>query len=145
METVKLRILTAKSIIDFEKYKGWTVQKLLDNKRHAFLEYVYFNYEKISFTEDVLSQLKFTERINKPGIDKELYGEIKNRRFLLSRYNSSISIEKLNKIITAKKLSGQDLSYFTSLKRELIEQKKNMRMPDLRFSKSSLQCKNHGH
>lgn len=144
MENVKLRTMTAKSKFDDGKYHGWTVQTLLDLKYFGYLKWVYFNMEKVSFNEDVLIQLGLTEaqRIAKPGVDKDLYKETLS-------YKYTESIESLRKRIKARIINGQpntayDLSKLKALEQNSKAKKINL-ASDIRYSKRSLQSRNHGH
>ncbi len=71
---ITLRKLTFKSKIGFGKYENRTVQNLIDNRKHSKLIAMYYNYEKISFVDEVLKELRITEeyQINKPGVDKDM-------------------------------------------------------------------------
>ena len=70
-----LRTLTRKSKLGFGKWKDYTVQELLDLKKHVVLISPYYKLTSINYIEDVLIELKITEayRINKPSSDKDEY------------------------------------------------------------------------
>lgn len=70
-----LRILTRKSTLKFGKYKDYTVQKLLDLRRHTELISPYFKLTSINYTQDILDELKIKGdwAIEKPGARKDMY------------------------------------------------------------------------
>lgn len=140
---LRLRILTEKSVFDFGKYHGWTVQKLLDLRYKSFLKWAYFNLEKISFSESVLSQLGFSERIEKPGIDKELYKKI---HFVDNpQQDTTQSIESIRNKIKYKKLNGKTVTLWEMQQlRAMKQNKRKQSFLDLRQTKGAMQAKNHG-
>jgi len=112
---VLLRKLTKKSILGDEagKYRGWTVDKLLNNDAKK-LYYIYTHFEKISFVDEVLDELEEkgfpVKRITKPGIDKEQYNEYRNKG--TEKYLTTIrskTVEELVKLIGARKLNNQKI------------------------------------
>lgn len=70
-----LRTLTRKSKLGFGKYKDLTVQKILDMKMPLVLISPYYKLTSINFTDDILNELKITEkyRIEKPSKNKDAY------------------------------------------------------------------------
>ncbi len=73
-----LRTLTEKSTLKFGKYADFPIWKLLESgSGRSYLSWVYYNSSNISFIDDVLLKLNIrqNERINKPGINKELDNE----------------------------------------------------------------------
>ncbi len=147
MESIKLRTMTAKSVFADGKYRGWTVQKLLDLKYLSYLEFLYFNMEKVSFTEDVLAQLRFKERIQKPGIDKEIYKAFKKDKINVFQIGENESYEKIHNRVKAKFANGMIPTSVDLGKLKTMKAKRNdlNAKKDLTFSKGSLQSKNHGH
>ena len=110
-----LRTLTRKSKLGFGKWKDYTVQELLDLKKHKVLISPYFKITSINYIEEVLNELKITEkyRIKKPSSNKEMYYPFLNE----NGYNiieTGMGADKLKKQTKA-------------------------------FSKSYLQSKNQGH
>ena len=73
-----LRTLTKKTKLKIRKYYDKTVQDLIEGEQKDYLRWCYFNLEKISFTEDILKEIKIPKKyyINKPGINKELGEEL---------------------------------------------------------------------
>lgn len=110
---VMLRKMTKKSVLGDEggKYAGWTVGKLLDNDPKK-LFYIYTHYEKISFVDEVLDELKEkgypVRHIDKPGTDKDQYRDHSEGGLskLIEKLESK-SIEDLENYIKAKKINRQ--------------------------------------
>lgn len=86
-QAIRLRILTEKSIIGFGKYNLLTIGEILTLGHTNYLRYVYYNFESISFTDDILKKIYviiidekgeiiIDRRINKPGKNLELHLEI---------------------------------------------------------------------
>lgn len=71
--TVLLRTLARKSVLDFGKYEGRSIQQVIDLKNTRMLRWYYYNCSMISFLPDILEELGITEewRIAKPGKDPE--------------------------------------------------------------------------
>ena len=72
---ITLRTLTRKSKLGFGKWKDYTVQELLDLRKHIVLIAPYYKLTSINYIEDILIELKITEdyRIEKPSANKEKY------------------------------------------------------------------------
>lgn len=70
---ILLRTLARKSVLDFGKYEGRSVQQVIDLKNTRMLRWYYYNCSMISFLPDILDELGITEewRIPKPGKDPE--------------------------------------------------------------------------
>lgn len=62
---VLYRKLAHKSMIDFGKYQDYTVSNVL-KVDPAWLAWAYYNYDRISFIDEILDYLQ-VERIPKPG------------------------------------------------------------------------------
>jgi hypothetical protein len=72
---VLLRTMTRKSVFHGGKYDNVAIQELLDAHKNHYLRWVYFNMSNISYTDEILEELKiFKHKIPKPGKDPE-YGE----------------------------------------------------------------------
>jgi len=72
---IYLRKLTKKSIINFSsKFIGYTILDLIEINKSDYLRRIYFNEYKITFIDEILSEIGIFEeyRINKPGINPEL-------------------------------------------------------------------------
>jgi hypothetical protein len=150
-QKVMLRKLALKSILGDESgiYKGWTVEKLLNNAPKK-LYYIYTHYEKISFVDDVLDALKEkgfpVKRINKPGVDKDQYmdyTDTKSSRFLANV--ESKSIEDIERLIKAKGMNKQKIDPRV---KEILKTKKREHAKSYKVGKniekrSVMQAKNH--
>lgn len=140
--TILLRTLARKSVLDFGKHNGWTVQQCLDMKNHRILRWYYYNCSMISFLPDILDEIGIPEdkRIDKPGkapeigeaLDKQK--EIKRAIFrreayesgdteALKKINHDVSIERKRRVGTYCRFKRDDRS---------------------RFSKGRMQSINHG-
>jgi len=104
MDTIRLRTLSWKSFLGFGKYKELSVQQIYDLGHTAYLRYIYYNMEGISFNEEILKAIhvinsKFDNRISKPGIDVELGIKIDHLMFDLrcKKMNPAHVINKNNK------------------------------------------------
>ena len=150
-QKVMLRKLALKSILGDESgiYKGWTVEKLLNNAPKK-LYYIYTHYEKISFVDDVLDALKEkgfpVKRINKPGVDKDQYMDYidtKSSRFLANV--ESKSIEDIEKLIKAKGMNKQKIDPRVKeiLKTKKREHDKSYKVGKNIEKRSVMQAKNH--
>lgn len=128
MDTVRLRTLTEKSVIGFGRYSDSTVGMLISYEKTHYLRWCYFNFESITFTDDILSKIHIPNnfRINKPGKDlikhTELNEHIMNKipAFAKLKKESHLRRVRMASYVSAKK---QDLFY---------------------YSKGNLQRKNHG-
>ena len=89
-----LRTLTKKSKMGFGKHKDCTVQDLLDRRKHIDLIGSYYKLTSINYTEDIFLELKITqdERINKPGVNLEIY------KIILDRYPKRYKNKELEKM-----------------------------------------------
>jgi hypothetical protein len=150
-QKVMLRKLALKSILGDESgiYKGWTVEKLLNNAPKK-LYYIYTHYEKISFVDDVLDALKEkgfpVKRINKPGVDKDQYmdyTDTKSSRFLANV--ESKSIEDIERLIRAKGMNKQKIDPRVKeiLKTKKREHDKSYKVGKNIEKRSVMQAKNH--
>jgi hypothetical protein len=146
METIRLRKLTLKSKWEFtEKYRGWTIEQVM--KFHpSSVWWSYCKLEKITYTDDILNELKEKfqggfQEISKPGIDKS---QIDNY-FEGFTYQSK-SYSELLKIIRYKQMKGEPvpvslMEVFRGKRSEKYNTPKDKRV----YSKMSLQGINHGH
>jgi hypothetical protein len=86
MDVILLRKLAWKSTIWFGKYEGSSIQQIYDLQHTQYLRYIYFNYEGISFIDEILIILgikseKYSYEIKKPGVDKEKGEELTRIKF----------------------------------------------------------------
>ena len=108
-DMLRLRKLTLKSKWDFNnKHQGWTIEQVLKFSPKSIL-WAYLNLQAITFMDDILDELQkkypALERIEKPGIDKEQYEILQNRKNPWEKF----SYQKLLNILTAKKLNNQPI------------------------------------
>jgi len=77
MDTILLRTMTLLSKTDGGKFKGLTIERIIELGETFYLVYIYYGFETINFNEEVLSILKITDelRIPKPGTDKKMLNE----------------------------------------------------------------------
>lgn len=89
-----LRTLTKKSKIGYGKNKDYTVQDLLDRRKHIDLIASYYKLTCINYTEDIFLELKIKEeeRIVKPGVNLDVY------KIVLDRYPKRFKNKELEKM-----------------------------------------------
>jgi len=97
-----LRTLTKKSKLGFGRHKDYTVQNLLDRRKHLDLVAAYYKLTSINFMEEILLELKIQEedRVKKPGVDLIKYN------IVLNKYPKKI----INKAIDKLKLKHKSLT-----------------------------------
>ena len=57
MDVVRFRKLSYKSTLDFGKYKGFTVNDILNLGHTRYLRWVYFNFDMLSFIDEILDKI----------------------------------------------------------------------------------------
>lgn len=126
-DVVLLRTMSLKSILNFGKYSGMSIQQILDLKKTGYLRYLYYNKEGITFVDDILKIIgvignNFDYRIDKPGKNPELCKKIfkEKEKYYDKGINDYIKRNKM-----ARKI---DYDYFDKRK----------------FTKGNLQAWNHG-
>lgn len=99
-ESALLRTLTGKSVLWFGKYNGVKVQQIIDLQNPGYLRWIYYNYNGITFTEDVLKEITITgnRKIKKPGIAPEMNGEVFNENVNGLDFCSQRHISRILKI-----------------------------------------------
>jgi hypothetical protein len=127
-DAILLRTMTLKSKLGFGKYINETVQKIIELHKIDYLRELYYKYEKITFTDEVLRLIgilsdKFDYRIEKPGTNPELYIKI------FKNYSSEYIPKNIKKI---------------DLKLTSLSRMKKFHSNKVRFSKSVMQAKNQG-
>jgi hypothetical protein len=129
MDVVNLRTLSKKSVLGFGKYASATIQQIIDLQHTNYLRWIYYNFEGISFNDEVLKEIYISDsdKINKPGKNSELHEQITKRLY----YN--LSFDKRVKMNSHLKKKSKKRSY--SLSKQF----------DYLSSKKYLQSKNHGH
>ena len=91
--TILLRTLARKSVLDFGKYEGRSVQQVIDLKNIRLLRWYYYNCSMISFHTDILDEIGITEewRIDKPGKDPEKGQQLdKKKDIAIAAYRKSV-------------------------------------------------------
>jgi hypothetical protein len=88
MDVAILRTLAWKSILGFGKYKFLSVQQIFDLGHTAYLRYIYYNVEGISFNTEILTKIhvinnNYDNRIEKPGTNPELCKKMNHIMFNL--------------------------------------------------------------
>lgn len=123
-----LRKLTLKSKLNFGQYNDLSINELINLQKKAYLRWVYFNCDKITFLDEILEEIKIPLefRILKPGKDaikhKELDELIKSKISGLSKHINEKKKKKYNK----------------------VKRKISVTLDKKTFSKDSLRLKNHG-
>ena len=69
MDIVHRRVLTEKSKLGVGKYPNESVEKMLSINPRA-IRWIYYNYEYIDFTPEVLEKAKIFIRLEKPAVNK---------------------------------------------------------------------------
>ena len=142
-DTVLLRTMAYKSVFDFGKHEGRSVQQVLDLGHKRVLRWYYYNCSKISFLPQILEEIGITDewRIAKPGKDPlkgQQLDELKekNHNCFLNRLSevdvkAACKEDKRQKAIQAKRSWAR----FRSFERE---DRKD-------FSKGNMAWRNQGH
>lgn len=128
MSTILLRTLTRKSKLKFGQYANLTVQDLLNIEKFSILRWYYCKYDKISFTEDVLQEIKQNLRIEKPGCNMNFYqrdAEVLNDNWTVEQKCIHLNqIKKIKKSRYNAVSRGQDYSNNRAALRALNQRKK---------------------
>lgn len=126
--TVLLRKLTRKSIIDFGRYNGRSIQNMLDLYEYRYIRWMYFCNSNLTFFDDILDEVNLPEdfRIKKPGVDKEANKRLNELR------GSGIgkNWKKESHLQKGRKIEGK------------IKVANRRRRERVYFSKSSMQARN---
>jgi hypothetical protein len=133
MDVPILRTLAWKSILGFGKYKLLSIQQIFDLGHTAYLRYIYYNIEGISFNEEILTSIYviskgFDDRIKKPGINTELGKKIDGIMFNFHVQKEGNAAHTMNRIRKGSKIRLNELQTF---ERQY-------------YSKQSMQRRNHG-
>jgi hypothetical protein len=127
-DVVLLRKLTEKSTLKFGIYADVPIHNLLDLKKYSYLRWIYYNSSNITFLDSILKEIGITEEyyIDKPGKNIELGIELndikKSKMFFKSK-------QHIKKIFKCSKIS-----------KKMSKTAAN----NMKYSKGSLQAKNHG-
>jgi hypothetical protein len=143
---ILLKKLTEKSVIQAGKNKGLTVGDVLQIRKIDLI-YSYFNYDGLTFTDEILDKLKIypEDRIQKPGKEPEKFKVYAERNiYIASKIIASKNINENTTIQDPKIIAGivkknRQKAAFRAKYKRLIETEKRS------FSKARLQRKNHGY
>lgn len=113
---LKLRTMTMKSVFDGGQLEGLSVAQALGLGRIKLLRYIYFHYERISFTEDILEilDIPLEFRISKPCKCLETYEKYlsylkeKAKSYFESLTEEERLVSYVNKIRKGKKALKND-------------------------------------
>lgn len=92
----------------FGKYESSCVQELLSFYKYNYLRWIYFNFDKITFMDDILDELKIPVnlRIEKPGKCPDnfntLFDNMNSKIYGLSRHVLKMKAKKSANRKTAK-------------------------------------------
>lgn len=83
MDIIRLRTLTRKSVLGFGYEGDLPIQMLLNRHRAGYLRWVYFNSSNLSFTDDILDELKVDPefRIQKPGVQRDFHEKLNHKLY----------------------------------------------------------------
>lgn len=120
----------------FGKYKELTVQQVLDFNHTRYLRWCYYCNSNISFTDDILEEIKiiyhgdkktYDRTIEKPGKDEEAHES-------LNRYMSFAGddMQRIKQWARGKKLKKHEYN-------------RNYHSNKYKLRKGNLMSKNHGH
>lgn len=123
-----LRIMTEKSIIGFGQYKDMKIGDIIKLGKNDYLRWIYYNYEGLSFTDEILYKINIRGRwkISKPGkdIDSGIHLEKimlgcriakEKGAFLMGRYKKRAKVK-------LKRFEKQDNRYWSKEKMQQINQ-----------------------
>ena len=143
MDVVLLRKLAWKSVLDFGKYKGQSVQQVFNFNHKRVLRWYYYNLSKISFIQEILRAIGIEERdeIQKPGTDPEKGKKIDEIMDMREKRFCKKAFLEDNK-------EAQKKICCNKAKRKRVENAKAVRSKisdNKEFSKGRMQWKNQGH
>ena len=147
MDITRLRTCTFKSKADFYYQSEWTVGKLWQDKPLTLLK-IYYQQEKISFSEEVLQAIeeKFPNffRIEKPGKYEGNWKEVvleSSKKEWTGKTHKELLNAMRGYVMNNKKVPKDLYNCFIAAKAEKTHKKDNM---NLQISKKELQAINHG-
>jgi len=123
-DAILLRKMTYKSVFHSGKYKGVTVQELLDLKKTAYLRWIYYNMSMITFIDEILDIIRVPEeyRIPKPGKDPQKVDEVDALLYDRMGSNAKRHIDAVDKRHKGLKLLKTYNSQFSKQKLTLKNQ-----------------------
>lgn len=129
MDTIRLRTMTYKSVFIGGRHDGMTVHQILSMDRYRYLRNVYFTYDSLTFIDEILDLINIPKeyRIEKPGTNKDFNKELN---------------DKYDKYTDAGNLIPTHFFNENQFKTKRMNKIKKDR---IKYSKGSLQARNHGH
>lgn len=127
-DVVLLRKLTEKSTLKFGMYDNVPIYNLLDLKKYSYLRWVYYNSSNITFLDSILEEIGITEEyyIDKPGKNTELGIELNDIKKSKMPFKNK---QHIKKVIRCSKIHKKMSATVTN---------------NIKYSKGSLQARNHG-
>ena len=112
-----LRTMTRRSIVGFGLNPDWRVDDFFKMKAHFELVKMYYKLGNVTFTEDVLMDLKITpeRRIEKPGKSqdayimyaKQIFADMHDEENIFENYGIAASRKKAKR----HRLQGKEFNY----------------------------------
>lgn len=130
---ILLRTLTLKSRLTEGKFSNQTVETVIAIDP-MYLWYVYYNTEKLTFVEEILQAVGITQRIKKPGIDKNLYHKLCCSN--IKEQASKMDQDHRNKFYIRQKAQRKK-KVFSNYAKAHVRDK-------IFYSKGNMQRRNHG-
>lgn len=124
----RYRGCTRKSILGFGRHPDLTVGDIL-KVEPDYIAWVYFNADKVTFSSDILEELNITNRIDKPGTDREAFYEWRK-----AKYAGMTDLQRMN--AARQRQLG---------KKRMIKAINSAYRRSAPMSKGELQAANHGH
>ena len=142
-----LRKLTRKSTLNFGQYADMTVQQVIDLMHSRVLRWYYFNSSNITFTDDILDEIRIPAEyhIDKPGKNPELGHKLDEKldakQFAYAAHTAEENGESPEKAMTQKAIM------IRAQRRKLAWKRyKDFQRADTRWNtKGVLPAINHGH
>jgi len=127
MDITILRKMTLKSVFEAGNLAGYSVQHAIDLHRSADLRWIYYNYSRLTFTDDVLDliNIRQEDRIEKPGKNPEKGEDLKR---LMNSFVTDYSRKNIKK--QRKRILNAKLAAISNNKK---------------YTKSAMQASNQGH
>jgi hypothetical protein len=142
MDIVRLRKMTLKSKFTDGKYKGCSVEKVVSTNPQ-YIQYVYYNYPKIDFSDDVFGMMKMSiKRINKPGIDVDYFYSITRGQKTVADKTEAELLKMINGIRMNGGIVHPQIIALYYEKKARKQDKENVNSETI--TKKQLQAINHG-
>jgi hypothetical protein len=142
--SILLRKMTYKSVIDKGKYKGYTVEEVLKISKIHLLR-LYFGYDNLTFVDEILDQLHLRDedRLTKPGkATKRIEYYLNRNLFMQAKIDvHKAGVEEPERVKTV----ASSIRKTKEKKYKLGKLKEFKQKDKVQFSKGSLQRRNQGH